>query len=169
MKELYKEGFEKYPLGYVIGQNIFFLVYFGIGFVGMLPLQIRGFPIISICYALFLVIMLLFVLRKHICTNCYYYGKLCNTGWGRLALMFEKESGNYELGVKLANVTWMLATLIPIIGIAITLISSFSTFRLTLLVLFLFLTPINFIIHKKSCKKCKMRHICPLSMTKGNL
>ena len=60
MKEekLYREGLEEYPLSWVIGQNIFFLVYFGIGFAGMLPLQIYGFPIISVLYALFLIIML---------------------------------------------------------------------------------------------------------------
>ncbi|MGC9058390.1 MAG: hypothetical protein ACP5IJ_00990 [Candidatus Nanoarchaeia archaeon] len=31
--------------------------------------------------------------------------------------MFNKNSGNYQVGVKLAGITWMLATLIPIIGI----------------------------------------------------
>ena len=116
-EELYKEGLEKYPTGCIIGRNLFFLAYFGIGFLGMFSLQIYGFPIVSIAYASFLVIMLLFVLRKHLCTNCYYYGKLCSTGWGKLALMFKKNSGNYEFGVKLAGITWMLATLIPIIGI----------------------------------------------------
>jgi hypothetical protein len=79
-----KEGLEKYSLSCVVGQNIFLLVYFGIGFIGMLPLRIHGFPILSILYAFFLATMLLFVLRKHLCTHCYYYGKRCNTGWGEL-------------------------------------------------------------------------------------
>ena len=166
-EKLYKKGLKKYPIGCVIGQNLFFLFYFGIGFIGMFSLRIYEFPIISIAYALFLVVILLFVLRKHLCTNCYYYGKLCSTGWGKLALMFRKNSGNYELGVKLAGITWMIATLIPIVGIITVLILSFSTFRLILLVLFLLLTPVNFITHKRACKKCKMRFICPASMAKG--
>jgi hypothetical protein len=169
MKEkLYKEGLEKYPLGWVIGQNIFFLVYFGIGFFGMLPLQIHDFPIVSTLYAFFLAIMLLFVLRKHLCTHCYYYGKRCNTGWGKLSsFLFNKNSGNYQVGVKLAGITWMLATLIPIIGIIGVLILNYSLSNLILLILFILLTPANFIRHKKACEKCKMRFICPASMAKG--
>jgi len=70
------EGFEAYPLPWVIGQNLFFLIYFGIGFAGMIQLKIRGIPAVSLLYAIFLLVMLVFVLRKHLCTNCYYYGKL---------------------------------------------------------------------------------------------
>jgi hypothetical protein len=167
-ERLYKKGLEKYPLGCVIGQNIFFLAYFGIGFIGMLPLQIHGLPVISVLYALFLVIMLIFVLRKHLCTHCYYYGKLCSTGWDKLsALMFKKNSGNYELGLKLAGITWMLATLIPVIGIIAVLILNYSLSNLIFLILFILLTPVNFITHKKACEKCKMRFICRASMAKG--
>ena len=171
MKEekLYKEGLGNYPIGCVIGQNIFFLAYFGIGFIGMLPLRIHGFPIISVLYALFLIIMLLFVLRKHLCTHCYYYGKLCSTGWGKLsALMFKKNSGNYQLGVKLAGITWILATAIPIVGIILALVLDYSPSNLIFLILFILLAPVNFINHKKACKKCKMRFICPASMAKGD-
>jgi len=171
MKEekLYKEGLENYPISCVIGQNIFFLAYFGIGFIGMLPLRILGFPIISVLYALFLIIMLLFVLRKHLCTHCYYYGKLCSTGWGKLsALMFKKNSGNYQLGVKLAGITWILATAIPIVGIIAALVLDYSPSNLIFLILFILLTPVNFVSHKKACEKCKMRFICPASMAKGD-
>ena len=160
--------FERYPISYIVGQNLFFLVYFGIGCAEMLSLQIHAFPVISILYAFFLVIMLLFVLRKHLCTHCYYYGKRCNTGWGKLSsFMFKKDSGNYQLGIKLAGITWMLATLIPIVGSVLTLVLNYSTFTLSLLVLFVLLTPINFVIHKKACEKCKMRFICPASMAKS--
>jgi len=133
----------------------------------MLPLRIYGFPIISVLYALFLIIMLLFVLGKHLCTHCYYYGKLCSTGWGKLsALMFGKNSGNYQLGVKLAGVTWILVTAIPIVGIILALILEYSPSNLTFLILFILLTPVNFVSHRKACEKCKMRFICPASMAK---
>ena len=150
-KGLYKKGVEKYSLAFVIGQNVFFLVYFGIGFLGMLPIRVHGFPILSVFYVFFLAIMLLLVLRKYLCTHCYYYGKRCNTGWGKLSsFMFKKESGNYQLGVKLAGVTWILATLIPIIGMFFALIVSYSTLRVGLLVLFILLTLINLVIHKRA-------------------
>ena len=164
---LYKKGTKKYPLAFVIGQNVFLLVYFGIGFLSMLSLQVYGFPILSVFYVFSLAIMLLFVLRKHLCTHCYYYGKRCNTGWGKLSsFMFKKESGNYQLGIKLANITWALAILIPIIGSILALVLNYSLFTLSLLFLFVSLTPINLVIHKKACEKCKIRFICPVSMAK---
>jgi len=166
-KELYKNGFEEYPYSIVISQNLFFLLYFGTGFTGILSLKIFEIPLISILYAIFIVVMLLFVLRKHLCTNCYYYGKRCSTGWGKLSsLMFKEKSGNYELGIKLANITWALATLTPIIGIIISLFINFSGYKLALLLLFVVLTPVNFLFHKNSCKRCKLRNICPASMSK---
>ena len=169
VKKLYDRGVERYPLGWIIGQNIFFVVYFAIGFMGMIPLQIHGFPVISVLYAIFLFIMLIFVLRKHLCTSCYYYGKLCSTGWGKLsALMFSKDSGNYQLGAKLAGITWMLATFIPIIGIVIVLLIDYSLSNLVLLILFILLTPINFVSHRKACERCKMKLTCPASMVKSN-
>ncbi len=166
-KKIYKEGLEQYPLRTVVSQNLFFIVYFGLGTVGVWSLKIKTIPIVSISYILFLVTMIIFVLRKHLCTNCYYYNKRCSTGWGKLAaIMFKKNSGNYKLGVRLAGITWGLATIIPIIGMI--LILAFN-FKLTILInfsLFLLLTPLNFIIHKNSCLKCKMRGICPASMAK---
>jgi len=113
--------------------------------------------------------MLLFVLRKHLCTHCYYYGKLCSTGWGKLsALMFKKNSGNYQLGVKLAGITWTLVAAIPIVGIVAILIIDYSPSSLLFLILFILLTLFNFVIHKKSCGRCKMRFICPASMAKDD-
>jgi hypothetical protein len=162
-KNLFENGFEEYPFWWVFLQNIFLLIYFGTGFAGIWKLQIYRIPFVSITYIIFIVIMLLFVLRKHLCTNCYYYGKRCNTGWGKIALIFRKNSGNYKTGTALAGLTWMLVTLIPVTGFIIIL---FSNFSLVLFVLFVLLTPVNFIIHKKACETCKMRFICPASMAK---
>ena len=118
-----------------------------------------------VCF--FLIAMLIFVLRKHLCTNCYYYGKRCSTGWGKLAAaMFKKNSGNYELGVKLAGITWGLATIVPIIGIITVLLLNFELNLLVILILFIIITPLNFMMHKHSCVRCKMRNICPASMAK---
>lgn len=162
-----KDGFESYPLSWVVGQNLFFIIYFGIGFIGMLSLETYGVPSISLIYLLFLFIMLVFVLRKHLCTNCYYYGKRCNTGWGKLAsYLFKEKSGDYKLGVKLAGITWMFAAVIPIIGMIFILLINFSNYILILLLLFIMLSFLNFLVHSRSCSNCKMRDICPASMVK---
>ena len=161
-QKLYEKGLEKYPLSGAIGQNLFFVIYFAIALIGMYPLQIANIPIVSITYIIFIGVMLIFVLRKHLCTHCFYYGKLCGTGWGKLASrLFKNNSGNYELGGKLAGITWMLAMFFPLIGIIIALILNWFSITITLLlVMFIILSGINFFIHKKSCEKCKMRFIC---------
>ncbi len=37
-------------------------------------------PAIGIIYALFVLFMLYYFLRRHLCTNCAFYGKICYTG-----------------------------------------------------------------------------------------
>jgi len=167
-KKLYQKGLEKYSLLSAIGQNLFLAAYFGVAFVGMYPLQIRDIPIVSIIFITFISVMLIFVLRKHLCTNCFYYGKICGTGWGKLAAcLFRKNSGNYELGGKLASITWMLAMFFPLIGMIFALILNwFSITIALLLMIFIILSGMNFFIHKKTCERCKMRFICPGSVAR---
>ena len=162
-QKLYEGGLEKYSLLGAIGQDLFFVIYFAIAFVGMFSLQIANISIVSIIYIVFICVMLIFVLRKHLCTHCFYYGKVCGTGWGKLAAcLFKKNSGNYELGGKLAGITWMLAMFSPLIGMIVALILNWFSITITLLlVIFVILSGINFFAHKKSCERCKMRFICP--------
>ena len=106
MKRKTHEKSEEVKISYVIFENVLIVLLIIFGFLGMLPLTINGLPIVSIVYVLFAVIMLIFVLRKHLCTNCYYYGKWCHSGWGKLAsLMFKKNSGSWKFGIKLARFT----------------------------------------------------------------
>lgn len=162
-QKLYDKGKEEYPLASAIGQNLFFIIYFAIAFIGMFSLQIGNVPIVSIIYIVFIGIMLILVLRKHLCTHCFYYGKVCGTGWGKLAAcLFKKNSGNYEFGGKLAGITWMLAMFLPLIGMIIALmLNGFSVTIILLLVIFIILSGANFFVHKKTCEKCKVRFICP--------
>ena len=83
---LYDDGLETFPLLWVIGQNLFLIIYFAVGFIGLYPLQLNNIPILSILFILYFLIVLIFTLRKHLCTHCYYYGKWCHCGWGKLSL-----------------------------------------------------------------------------------
>lgn len=164
-KTLHENKNGEYSVAEIVAQNLFFLAYFGIGFMGMLSLRLFGIPLISIIYAIFLVIMLLFVLRKHLCTNCYYYGKKCSTGWGKISsLIFKEKSGNYELGIKLAGITWGFATIVPIVTMSVSLILNFAAYTLILMIVFILLSPVNFFLHKNACRRCKMKNICSMAM-----
>ena len=168
-QKLYADGIEEAKKSYAIFENILFLVLIVLGFLGMYPLSLGGIPIISILYALFGVIMLAFMLRKHLCTTCYYYDKWCHCGWGKLSsAMFKKDSGNQVLGGKLAGLTWGILMGLPIIGmIAVVVIGKTSlTDELIFFVPFIVLVVINGILHKKDCEQCKMRFTCPGSGAK---
>ena len=53
-QKLYDKGAEKYPSISAIGQNLFFVIYFAIAFIGMASLTINNIPIISIIYIVFI-------------------------------------------------------------------------------------------------------------------
>jgi len=168
-QKLYEKGLENYPKATVFLTNVLLLIWFGFAAYGMSALKLRGLPIISIIYLLFAVIMLGFVLRKHLCTHCYYYNKLCGTGWGKLSSrLFEEKSGNYELGMKLAGLTWGLLIIIPIVAIPLAMFlheESLVPGGISLIG-FLAIMVINQFMRKKGCAQCKMRHICKASAAK---
>ncbi|PKP60332.1 MAG: hypothetical protein CVT88_03375 [Candidatus Altiarchaeales archaeon HGW-Altiarchaeales-1] len=168
-KELYEKGLEKYPLPIVVFTNLLLSVWFGSAAYGMSALSAVGIPIVSVAYLLFAAAMLGFVLRKHLCTNCYYYGKTCGTGWGKWsACLFKKDSSNSELGQKLAGATWGMLTVIPLVGIpaAIYLNPEFQINGVIAFVVFLLTFVISMLGRKKGCAQCKMRYICGGSAAK---
>ena len=168
-QKLYEKGLENYPKEAVSLTNVLLLLWFGFAVYGMSALVFAGVPIISIIYLLFAIIMLGFVLRKHLCTHCYYYDRLCGTGWGKLSSrLFKEKSGNYELGTKLAGLTWGLLTIVPIIAIpiAIFLHREFLVPGVISLASFLVVMMLNQLWRKKGCGQCKMRYICKASAAK---
>jgi len=117
------------------------------------------FRLISLFYLLFIIVMLGLVLRKHLCTNCYYYNKRCNTGWGILAkFLYEEKSGDFELGLKLAKFTWATITIFPIIIMGVEV--HFNMLNPVILGIFVILSGFNFLIHSYACKTCKMKEKC---------
>ena len=168
-QELYEKGLENYPKATVVLTNVLLFLWFGFAAYGMSVLRFAGLPIISIIYLLFAIIMLGFVLRKHLCTHCYYYNKLCGTGWGKLSSrLFKEKSGNYELGMKLAGLTWGLLTIVPIIAIPLAMLLNrgFLVPGGISLTGFLTIMVVNQFGRKKGCKQCKMRRICEASAAK---
>ena len=168
-QKLYEGGLENYSKSTAILTNVLLLLWFGFAAYGMSALRFAGLPIISILYLLFAIVMLGFVLRKHLCTHCYYYSKLCSTGWGKLSSrLFKEKSGNYELGMKLAGLTWGLLMIIPILAIPVAMFlhREFLVPGGISLAGFLAITAVNQFGRKKGCAQCKMRYICKASAAK---
>jgi len=168
-QKLYEGGLENYSKSTVVLTNVLLLLWFGFAAYGMSALRFAGLPVISILYLLFAIVMLGFVLRKHLCTHCYYYSKLCGTGWGKLSSrLFKEKSGNYELGMKLAGLTWGLLTIVPIIVIPVAMFlhREFLVPGGIGLAGFLAITAVNQFGRKKGCAQCKMKYICKASAAK---
>ncbi len=109
-----------------------------------------------------------FRILKHSCVDCYYYGKLCGLGRGKIcSLLFKK--GDPQRFVN-SQISWtdlipdFLVSIFPAIGAVVLLIRDFSWLILLLLLILLALAfPGTAIIRGSfACKYCKQREIgCP--------
>ncbi|MFH0832854.1 MAG: hypothetical protein V1900_03995 [Candidatus Aenigmatarchaeota archaeon] len=107
------------------------------------------------------------VLRRS-CVNCYYYGKLCGFGKGKVCSLFFKK-GNPKKFIK-DKITWkdiipdFMVFIFPLIGGIILLVRSFNWILLILIAVLLSLSFAGnaFIRGSFACKYCKQREIgCP--------
>ena len=166
-KQIYKEGIEQYSLSTVIFNNFLMFIWIALGTICCLFIS----PYIAFIYLSFTIIMVGFVLRELLCTNCYYYDKYCGLGWGKCTALFFKK-GNIEefsksSGQKLAPATYGLRTLIPFVLVVASIFKEFTAFKIIVLVLLLLISIYSGTIsRKKGCARCKMRDICPGSAAK---
>ena len=155
--------FENYPFWIVFFSNFVSIAIYLIG--ALIICQIGFFWLIL--YLIFIVSLEVRLIKGH-CVNCYYYGKTCAFGKGRISgILFKK--GDLNKFCKM-QITWkdilpdFMVSLIPIIiGIAV-LIKDFNWVLLSLVIVLFILTFMgNAIIRSKlACKYCKQRQIgCP--------
>jgi len=155
--------YENYPLRTVVVSNI---LNYSIWIIGFYILY--GFGIIvSVLFLAYCLILEFRVLTKS-CVNCYYYGKICFSGKGKIcAALFKRgETGGF-VGRK---ITWkdvlpdFFVSIIPIVGGIILLLTTFSWVLLILIVVILLLMTIgNSVVRGTlACRYCKQREIgCP--------
>lgn len=157
------ETYENYPIRIVIQSSV---VSFGIYVLGfIITYQLGWIP--SIIYLGF-ILALEYRLIRYSCTNCYYWGKACGFGRGRLsALLFKKGDP-----LKFCNnvLTWkymipdLLVSLIPLVIGIILLIINFEALTLFALVLLIALTTAGngYVRGTLTCRNCKQRELgCP--------
>ena len=167
--KLYEQGLEEYPKSSIILSNLMMTLWIVLGTIACWFLN----PIFAWIYLAFAVIMVGIVLRKLVCTHCYYYDKWCCLGWGKLSALFFKQGDmnrfNTSIGLTLAGPTYGLLSLIPTILIIISMIQEFLLSKLIVLLLLLLVSFYSGTISRKSaCANCKMRLICPGSAVHPN-
>ncbi|MDD5700106.1 MAG: hypothetical protein PHH00_02850 [Candidatus Nanoarchaeia archaeon] len=155
--------FENYPFWTVFFSNF---VSMAIYFIGAFIVYKVGL-IWMILYLIFIIILEFRLIRGH-CVNCYYYGKTCAFGKGRISSIFFKK-GDLNKFCKM-QVTWkdvlpdFIVSLIPIITGIILLIKSFDWVLLSLILILFILASVGngFVRGQLACKYCKQRKIgCP--------
>lgn len=129
---------------------------------------LAGFGVfVSILYLLYCLWVEIGILRKS-CVDCYYYGKMCGVGKGKLCSMFFKK-GDPKLFIE-KEITWsavlpdFMIIIFPMVGGIILLVRDFSLFLLAIMVLLLLLFSGGNAVIRGSlmCKYCKQREIgCP--------
>jgi len=91
--------YEHYPSLIVIGSNFLSILIYGIG-----AFILYQFGLIwVICYLLFILLLEFRLLSGH-CVDCYYYGKTCAFGKGRLSSLFFQMGNPEKFNQKM--ITW---------------------------------------------------------------
>jgi hypothetical protein len=160
--KLYQEGLEEYPVSAVLVENVFMFLWIAVGtFLCWIFL-----PIVAWIYLLFGLIMVLWVMRILVCKSCYYHGKRCHTGWGKLSAIYcqQGELGDFGSGIggAIIPIFYGSMVLLPLILGVISIIQGSSLLKISMVLTFLFIAIMSSVVlRKKTCAVCKMKHICP--------
>ena len=129
---------------------------------------LAGFGIaISILYLLYCLGLEIRIMRSS-CVNCYYYGRNCGIGKGRLAALLFKQGDAKRFGRD--TFSWIdllpdfLVFLVPALGAAVLMVSHFawSTAALLLVLIVLVFGGNSAVRSSFACKYCKQRELgCP--------
>lgn len=158
---------KSFPLYWIIGENILHVTSWILAGALLWPLKVSGWPVATIVWAIFTLVVQI-LLKKHNCSGCYYYGKACHLGWGKIAArMFPQNSGDPKFGMKLAFPFYVISPpLILLASIAMGFLLDVGLLHWVFLVSFVVLGGISFPIRTKGCKSCAMRKVCPGSAWK---
>ncbi len=157
------KGYENYPFRLVLISNLLSLLIYGLGIYVIAQIGLTW----VFLYLLF-ILLLEFRLLKHSCKYCYYYGKYCAFGKGKLCALFFKK-GDPGIFIQ-RKITWkslvpdFLVSLIPMISGIVLLIIKFKLGLLLILGLLFLLSFMGnaFVRSNIACKYCKQKEIgCP--------
>lgn len=159
----YQPNLERYPVWVVMIAN---LVPFSLYLSGFLIMSRLGW-IVAVSYLIFVALIEFRVISRH-CINCYYWGKLCAFGKGRISSLFFKKGNAAKFCEK--EMAWkdmipdLLVSAIPVVTGVILLIIKFDLRLLVPLLILILMTTMGnaFVRGKLACKYCKQREIgCP--------
>ena len=172
MYESYRDGIakdcrESFSIFWIVAENALHLSTWVAGGWLLSPIRLTGWPIATILWFI-LVVVVQTLLKKHNCSGCYYYGKSCHLGWGKLsALMFAQDSGDVKTGMRLSLFYVLSPPTILVASIVAGLYWGVGITHWLVLGLYVALNAVSFPVRKKGCRVCAMRNVCPGSAAKN--
>ena len=157
------QAYENYPAQILLATNAFSLAIYLAG--AYIIYQAAGLWVIL--YIAFILALEVRLIRGH-CPDCYYYGKMCANGNGKLSSLFFKKGNPANFCRK--DMTWkdiapdFLVSVIPmVIGVGMLLFSFSWLIAGLVALLFVLSFPGNALVHGSLiCKYCKQRALgCP--------
>lgn len=154
---------DNFPIWIVILSNLVSILIYGSGFL----ITLRLGWIVAILYLVYILAFEYRLISKH-CVNCYYWGKTCGFGKGRLSSLFFKRGDPLKFCAN--KMSWkdmipdLLISLVPLIIGIVLMIIKFDFFLLFAAIVLIALTTIGngFIRGNLTCRYCKQRELgCP--------
>jgi len=160
-------GTESFSLLRIIGENLLQLgMWIAAGYLLWPIVSVFGLPLLTVLWAA-LVVVIQILLKKHNCSGCFYYDKLCHLGWGKISsALFEQDSGDPNVGSKLSLFYIVPPPIILVTSIIFAAVGKVAWIYWATLALYLVLNIATFLLRKKSCGLCVMRQVCFGSATK---
>ena len=119
--------------------------------------------VLGLAYIIYSLVALTMILPLSRCVSCFYHGRSCNTGWGKVAAYLfpkgdeSKYVDNYSYSIFL-HLLWI----IPLLGGFLQLARRKNLPALSVLAGYAFLLLVEKIVLKKlTCARCRQREFCP--------
>ncbi len=152
-------SYENFPLWIVMVRNTLNILLLGMG-----ALILAAFGTwAGISYLIISVLAIVWSIRFR-CKYCYYFGKTCASGYGRIAsLLFKKGRTKDFPKYEKYGVPLFVITFLPFLGLGVLFIGVFSLKLIGLLLfyasLIIFLAKVFY--RKFGCDHCKQNSDCP--------
>jgi hypothetical protein len=150
---------QSYPRSVIIIRWIILGAAFALGIYILTSIK----EVLGLAYIVYSLVVLTLILPLSRCSSCFYHGKACNTGWGKVAAyLFPKgdESKfvrhyNYAIFIHLLWIIPLLASLLQLVRLRNLLV-------LVVFGAYLFVLLLEKIVLKKlACSRCHQREFCP--------
>jgi hypothetical protein len=119
--------------------------------------------VLGLAYVVYSLVVLTLILPLSRCTGCFYHGKACNTGWGKVAAYLFPKGDESEFVDHYSYAIFIhLLWIIPLLASFFQLVRARNLLALAVFGGYLFVLLLEKITLKKlACSRCRQREFCP--------